>query len=266
MSIEQLKKLPVKDAVYAAMKEHGKPVGANELVMKTLRDQIEAVRPIQFVGFWGIGGKDELDANDYRFIGELEQMQNQIGQLYTQGAHIKIILADMHGVFNGEVLSRDGKDPKAAAVSRYRRLFNNAHAPYLQNVALALQQRGIDILWLSDLYAHQGLEIPNIHEGIDASSQAYEILMEQEQGRHDSYLRSARHNNRGVPVEQAAYHYLRERLQEQPMLVDAFPNHIFFVNGGRNLALRIVPENQLPILYLREGPVWFQHEGGKGGE
>lgn len=262
MEIDQLRNQPVYESVYASLKAYGKPVGPQELVMRTVREHIESDHPIPFVGFWGIGKKQDLDENDRRFLEMLSGLQAQITQHHQPGARITVILADMHGVFNGEVL----RETKAPAVARYRRLFHNAHAPYLAKVASALKEKGMQAVWLSDLYMNHGLEIPNIYDPIDESSEAYEILTEEDQGRHESYLESARHNRRGVPRLQAAYHYIRERLQEKPMLPRAFPGHIFFVNGGRNLALRVVPEGLMSILYLREGPVWFQDKNQKGGE
>lgn len=267
MGLDQLKKSPIQDVLYARLKQDGKPVGPNELFMRTIREHIQKGNPIPIVGLWGIGEKQELDGNDDRFLDSLEELQKDIEEVYQPGAQITVILADMHGVFNGEVLYRQGKERiRAGVVARYRRLFQNAHAPYLAKVAQALENKGIQTRWLSDLYKDHRLEIPNIHHPIDVHSEAHRILMEREQGRHESYIQSARHNRRGVEPIRAAYHYLRGRLQEKQMLVDAFPGHIFFVNGGRNLALRIVPEEEMPILYLREGPVWFQYEDMKGGE
>lgn len=263
MGIDQLRQTPTHEAIFARLKQDGKPVGPNELVMKTIRERMQLGLPLQLVGFWGIGKKDAPDKIDKDFITELGELQNELESIYSGGAQITVILADMHGIFNGEVLE-DGI--RANDIRKRRKAIGNAHAPYLAKVEQVLHEREIHTVWLSDLYAQYGLEIPNIQEAIDTNSEAWTILQEEDQGRRDSYLHSARHNNRGVSAIQAAYHYIRERLQEKRMLHDLFPNHIFFVNGGRNLAIRIVPEGDMPILYLRRGPVWFLQGDQKGGE
>lgn len=268
MNIDQIRKLPVPDMLYARLKQEGKPVGQNEIVMNTLREHIKNGDPIRLAGFWGIGEKNKPDDIDTNFMKSLERLKDDIQQQYQPGMQIIIILADMHGVFNGEVLHRNNREIiQANIVARYRRVFHNAHAPYLAYVEKALHERRIETVWLSDLYKSYGLEIPNIHHPIDESSGLYSIFAETEQRRNESYIKSAQeHNRRGVSPQQAAFHYIRERVQEKSMLTQIFPQHILFVNGGRNLAIRLVPEETMPILYLNAGPVWFQKAEQGGGE
>lgn len=229
--------------VYDILRQSGKPNNYNEYMVKALTHHIASDTPIPIAGFWGVGERENLNEHDNRFLDSLSMLKKKISEVYSYGAEIKVILADLHGVFNGHI------DRKAIQV------FPQPDIPYLNRIQEELHKKDIKTIWLSELYKQCGMQLPDIHEPIDEDSEAYAILKDPQ--RQEGYLYSSRHSRRGVPAIQAAYHYIRERLAEKPMLEKVFKDSLFFVNGGRNLASRLMPEDSLPIHYLHEGPVWF---------
>lgn len=210
---------------------------------------------IPIVGFWGIGEKVAPDAIDLALMQDYVDVQNAIGQIHEPGAQVTILLADEHGIFNG--YGRRGN-----VLERHQRIFPEATPSYLLQVKAILEANGIQTRWLSEVYREHSLALPNIDDPIDPATLAYQILMDEKLG--PKYLEAARHNRRSNDPIRAAYHYIRERQQEWVI----FPEHsMVFVNGGRNLAHKVMPEHALPILYSTKGPAWFQQaREAKGGE
>jgi len=68
-----------------------------------------------------------------------------------------------------------------------------------------------------------------------------------------------KHNKSRVPSEQAAFWYWVMRNQESLPLLQSFPNGFLFINGSKDLGMATLPRD-MPHIYSRVGPVWFQHD------
>ncbi len=192
---------------------------------------------IPLVGFWGEGGKPNVDGHDMRYIAELMALGEAVRENYHPGAQINIILADKHGVFNG--FYRDG-----------------VRSNYLGEIEEQLMESDINTIKLGYLYKEYSLELPDVSEPIQHSSEAYGVF----QKHRAHYVRSAMgHHQRGVSPTVAAFHYVEMRLNERGMLKQAFPHSFLLVNGNKMTAEPLLPLG-VPILYLG-GPVWFKREG-----
>lgn len=227
--------------LYPLIKQSGEAVNNRDNTFEhTLANRIKRRLPIPFVGFWGIGHKPNIDNFDIGMIDNLRALGKQIKAEYEPGAKFTAIMADTHGIYNGFGNEEGAIFPQ--------------HRPYLHQVTEELKLSDIQTQLLSDLYFKWNMQLPNIRNPLDLDSETYQTLMLN----YDQYIRSAQsHNLRGVDKIQAAYHYVAMRLQERAMLAQAFPDTILFVNGGKKLADPLMPK-QMPILYLRQSPVWFR--------
>lgn len=192
-------------------------------------------RPIPFVGFWGVGEKSEIDSLDAEYIDRLDAKRDHVAAHYQHGAQMTIILANIHGVFNGHVP-------------------DNLQSLYLDQIDEALHLRDIHTVWLNQLYHNYGLEMPGSVDLNDPNNEAYWVFRKH----RDKYMRSAlRHHMTEAEARVAGFKYVQMRLQERPMLEEEFPDSLIMVNGTKMTAEPLMPKT-MPVIYLPEGPVWFR--------
>ena len=203
---------------------------------QALAHHIAQESPVPLVGFWGEGGKPQVDGLDRRHVAELVATQERVKQHYNPGASVTLILANRHGEYNGHI--------KPGETSRY-----------LQEVAGMAQDAQIATRWLSDLYDAYGLTLPDPSDPIDTLSKAGWVYAQH----RDQYYPAARHNKRGVDQNKAGYHYVRMRLQERGMLTQEFPHSFLLINGTKMTAEPLLPR-KMPIIYSDNGSVWFRRE------
>jgi len=197
-------------------------------------------KPLQFVGFWGVGGKQIPDQQDARLLSELAAISQAVELKYPKGAEISLIVADSHGQFNGYGNFDD----------------------YLSGVWHMAEERGIQPIALSQLYEQSGLSLPNPQDDIDPSLESYQQIwsVARYSRQIEQLIESAqRHSKAGVDPEIAAFHYVQMRHQEKAMLSQAFPNSAILVNGSKSLGKLTLPLD-MPHMYLKVPPVWF-HQG-----
>ena len=218
---------------------------------RRLQTSILNRQPIQMIGFWGIGGKQQLDKYDERLLAEHEAIRETIGKKYSEAADMMLILANSHGRFNG-YQDFDG---------------------YLEAIAAQANQRGITPISLDDLYAKWNIPLPN--SGLPINKQSQEWIefnngLQREETIHKNHQRGGRrftqflesaskHSRVEVAPEEAAFHYWMMRRQEREPLAQSFSNAILLVNGSEDLGRETLPLD-MPHMYMRIGPVWFQHD------
>jgi hypothetical protein len=193
--------------------------------------------PLQFVGFWGEGRKASPDSKDTDLIGLYMEMQEQIRSVYENGVEIHLIMADLHGQFNG-----------------YQ---DNG---YSQEIWQMAEDAGLSPVALSELYYQFGLVLPNPTDDIIESSLAHQQIwnIPKYHRQVNQWIESAgRHNHNGLDPENAAFNYLVMRLNEKDMLRKSFPDAVVLVNGSKSLSKLILPED-MPHMYLNLGPAWFE--------
>ena len=193
-------------------------------------------QPIQMVGFWGIGGKQEPDRHDEGLLAEYEAIRGAIGKQYHPAAEMMLILANAHGRFNG-YQDFDG---------------------YLGAIAEDANQRGIASVSLYNLYRDWGISLPDPSIPVDKKSKEWR---EFEKSRRFGQLveSAAKHSQVGIAPEDAAFHYWMMRRQEREPLAQSFSNAILLVNGSEDLGREVLPLN-MPHMYMKIGPVWFEHD------
>ncbi|MBI5123728.1 hypothetical protein HZA75_07755 [Candidatus Roizmanbacteria bacterium] len=203
---------------------------------RRLQESILYGQPIQMIGFWGIGGKQEPDRNDESLLVEYEAIREAIGEQYPQAADIMLILANSHGRFNGHQ-NFDG---------------------YLNAIAIDASKRGIGSVSLDDLYREWRISLPDLSIPIDKKSDEWREF--EKSRRFGQLVESAsKHSQIGIAPEDAAFHYWMMRRQEREPLAQSFSNTILLVNGSEDLGRETLPLN-MPHMYMKVGPVWFQHD------
>lgn len=253
--IEKIREMRANDPEKRANKEaysllpHIVSLGAennnpNNIMQIVLADHIKQSSPIPLVGFWGVGEKASADLFDKSYINSLAEMEQKAQGHYSAGAKITIILADLHGRFNG-----------------YPEEDMNG---YLFEVSENLRDAEINSVYLSNLYDQAGLVLPDSTKPIEWNnvSRGTQNWTDWVYLKHkDQIVNSAKAHHKGeLDPNSAAYYYISMRLNEREMLSDSFPNSILLVNGTKHTSQPLLPYD-MPILYLREGPPWFRKEG-----
>lgn len=202
---------------------------------RRMQESILYGQPIQMVGFWGIGGKKQPDRHDESLLAEYESIREAIRKNYPLAADMMLILANVHGRFNG-----------------YQD-FNG----YLENVASEANERGIASVSLDELYKEWNINLPD-SQSVDRKSPEWREFSKSR--RFEQLVESAaKHSQVGINPEDAAFHYWQMRRQEREPLAQSFSNGILLVNGSEDLGREILPLN-MPHMYMKVGPVWFQHD------
>lgn len=192
---------------------------------------------IHLVKFWGVGEKEQPDSLDLKDVQRLGEICDGISQIYEPGVALTLILADSHGQFNGLVQQ-------------------DQRGSYLPQIEQLLLPMGFSTRWISELYEKYGLILPNSRNPINKkpSDEAWVVFNEH----REQHMESARkHHASEVETEAAAYWYVAMRLQERRMLKEEFRGSFVLVNGDPRPAKPLMPEG-VPVIYLREGPVWFK--------
>lgn len=208
----------------------------DSLLEQRLQASILNGQPIQMVGFWGIGGKQQLDRYDESLLSEYEAIRTAIGQQYSHSVDMMLILANAHGRFNG---------------------YQNFDR-YLETIASEANRRKIASVSLNDLYQEWKINLPDSNQPIDKKSREWNEFAQSR--RFNQFVKSAeRHSRVGINPEDAAFRYWQMRRQEREPLSQSFSKGILLVNGSEDLGRETLPLT-MPHIYMKIGPVWFLHD------
>ena len=224
---------------------------SDSLWEKRLQKTILKEQPIQFIGFWGIGVKQRPNQHDENLLSEYEAIGEAVTKNYSKGVDIRLILANTHGRFNGY---QDFDE-------------------YLEQISIDASRRGIKSIALDDLYREWDIQLPNATIPANRESPEWleftsnlereaEIQRDHKRGsrRFTQLVESAsKHSQAGIEPIEAAFYYWIMRQRESTPLSQTFPNGILFINGSDDLG-RITLPLDMPHMYSRIGPVWFQHD------
>jgi len=217
----------------------------HSIAQKILADHITQQTPIPFVGFWGVGDKPSADAIDNKYLAELNSIRQSV-QGHEPGTSITIIMADLHGQFNGFIEKAE----------------DNNSSSYLAQIAKMLAEQNFQVVWLRNLYRKYSLQLPNINDPIKffdnyfSRSEVDAIYSKHKQ----RYVRSTNiHHQHDIDPKQAAYYYVAMRLNEREMLQREYSHSFLLINGTKMASEPLLPKS-MPILYLNTGPVWFKKE------
>ncbi|MBI2010535.1 MAG: hypothetical protein HYS86_05190 [Candidatus Chisholmbacteria bacterium] len=224
----------------------------DSLSERSLAERILSGQPLSFAAFYGVGGKINVDRYDYALLEELRQITQSAAAVisYAPSTQTTLLLADIHGEFNGFIDPQSGKS-------------SDDSYDYLNQVANLAKEMGMQPLWLSQLYQQYGLTLPDLSQPIPEESRARRLVEgHRARGDHraEQLIESARrHHQSGLDPYHIAKHYVAMRLQEAPMLEDLLPASILLVHGSKDLSQAVLPRN-VPALFLDTRPAWFLNE------
>jgi hypothetical protein len=195
-------------------------------------------RPVQAVGFWGVGDKREMDMYDTEFLRQLQTLSQAVEGVHAPGLEPVILLADVHARFNGY-----------------------GHADeYLSQISAQARDMGIASRPLSELYGQWGLPDPAAFYETDLDSPAFGEWNGAKYARQREQLieSAGRHSRAGVGPEQSAFAYFRMRHQEKEPLAYGFPDAFLFANTSPDLGGWLLPKQSMPVMYMQAKPPWFR--------
>lgn len=196
--------------------------------------------PLQFIGFWGVGKKSVPDNYDLELLNTYGNLQKQVQAVYSPGAEITLLLADIHGMSNGFNRSDD-------------------YHPQIANLA---HEQNIQTVNLSSLYESWGLDLLDPQNGINTSLDVYHSVWQNPKyfrQQQQMIVSAQKHGRQDLDPETVAFYYANMRHQEKEPLSQTFPDAILMVNGSKSMGKVTLPLN-MPHMYLKIGPVWFYEE------
>lgn len=203
----------------------------NMMEQRFQRSIIEG-QPIQLVSFWGVSEKKSPDTSDFLMLDEYRIIKELIEAITSSKVGINIILANTHGRFNGY----------------------QDFEGYYGSIYLEARRKGLIPISLDRLYEEWGIDLPDINQPVD--EKLWKKFTELRQS--VQLIESAKkHSRLGIEPDKAAYLYWLMRHQEAESLSRTFSNGVLFINGSRDLGMVTLPRD-MPHVYSRFGPVWFQ--------
>ncbi len=198
-----------------------------------IKNAVASQSPIPLVSFCGIGDKDGLDDRDYIGFNAFGGLNEHISKYYKPGIAVSVIIADIHGVFNGY----------------YNETYAQAAQDHLVNQAWVAQT-----VKLSDLYNAYRLYLPT-PEMIDGHVATF--LEEQPELSEQLSVQAQRHY-KGEHDGYGHLLYAHMRLQERDMLMSEFGYSMLMVHGSPSNSRDLLPS--MGILYLNMEPHWFRKD------
>jgi L-tyrosine isonitrile synthase len=200
-----------------------------DLLFATVEAAVDALRPIQFVLYWGKGPRPYIDEPERTCLGFISQMTQRIHCAYGPGAQVTLILTDTHAEHNGHI--RDVIDS------------------YFAEVAEAARHHGFDTTCLSNIVTAQLTRIRSVTEAPSA-----ELLAKLEPS-------AAKWYRGDEPVTAGAERYFHLNMIEKQAVEIQFPRAVFVTFN--NSDYRVLFPDTLPVFYmysLRKGfavKPWF---------
>jgi L-tyrosine isonitrile synthase len=202
-----------------------------DLLFATVEAAVDALRPIQFVLYWGKGPRPYIDEPERTCLGFISQMTQRIHCAYGPGAQVTLILTDTHAEHNGHI--RDVIDS------------------YFAEVAEAARHHGFDTTCLSNIVTAQLTRIRSVTEAPSA-----ELLAKLEPS-------AAKWYRGDEPVTAGAERYFHLNMIEKQAVEIQFPRAVFVTFN--NSDYRVLFPDTLPVFYmysLRKGfavKPWFMN-------
>lgn len=191
--------------------------------------------PIKLVGFWGVGQKKNANWADESSCQFLNDLNNEIKEVYPPGIEFTFIFATKHGVHNGY----NSKDINSY-IDDIIKLFNKYSFKYLF----------LDSLW--DKYQISFNKIDNIYK---SKPENWWERIENTQ----TIERNASNRNIRLEPKIAAQKYYIMRGLEKEMLEKEFNGYIFHAFSD-SLLKNVLPNMPTLYFYAREGwsdTPWF---------
>ena len=202
-----------------------------DLLAKTVQNNIKTKTPVHLVGFWGASDKEVVDNNDINALKKFEEINQQVKKIYSPGCKFTFILADEHARLN--------KYPKTKYIK------------YLNQIVKEIKKYGMNFVYLSELYKKEKITSKDISNEIkNITKDSWRDL----RNRKD-LEKSAKNKGFQNPVTEAKRYYA-VRVLESHMLKKNFPEsiyHTYYEDIHQNL----FPD--IPTLYLWVGKRGYTH-------
>lgn len=199
---------------------------------ETLTDINDIVRasedkPIQMVGYWGVGEKKTPNENDIRALERLVEIM----RLTDDKIKVHLILADKHGELNG-----------------YK---NNT---YLKEISILSEEKNISTTFLSSIYEKLGFNVSDLNNVSDdiwiQFPDCYRCFLEK---------RASKHQKNHLAADDAKRYLHMTQLEKQKLNL-VFPNCIWFTYGDVKKLRALYPKPVISIWPHKRGKSelpWF---------
>ncbi len=224
--------MPIEEQIYSLLRSRrynrGKPYLPKDIHF-LIKNAVKKSKPIELVGFWGVGPKSKSDSNDELACKFLNDLNLEIRNLYPPGLNFTFIFADMHGLHNG-----------------YKKTVIQS---YIKSVNQIFKKYGFKSIFLSDLWKKYGISFDLIRQKQLGQNKNWWSLVEN----NEVIERNAKNRNIHLNHIEAAQKYFVMRDLEKSILESEFPNSIFHAFSDPKLK-NVLPD--MPTLYFYAKPGW----------
>lgn len=184
-------------------------------------------KPIQVIGYWGVGEKKDPTEIDQKALDRLAKMM----ELADNQIKVHLILADKHGELNGYI-----------------------NDTYLSEISKLAEEKNISTVYLSAIYKEIGLndsDLTNVSDDIwNQFPWCYRHIIE----------KRARKHQKNCLASEDAKRYLRMTQVEKQKMSAIFPNCIWFTYGDIKNLRDLFPKPIISIWPHKRGQSelpWF---------
>lgn len=195
---------------------------------RKLIDFIENNKPIELVGFWGVGPKKHSNWADETSCEFLSKLNREIKEIYPLGLEFTFVLATEHGIHNGY-------DKKVID-------------SYIRDIIKLFNKYSFKYIFLDDLWQKYGISFEKIDEIWKNKPKGWWQTIEN----REVIERNASNRNIRLDPKTAAQKYFIMRSLEKVMFEKGFPNSIFHVFSDSKLK-NVLPNLPTLYFYAREG-------------
>lgn len=201
----------------------------SESVLRQITVAVQKDTPIRLIGFWGVGSKAAPNWADKKSCLFLDELNQEIKDLYSPGIQFTFVFAKPHGLHNGYAAGNIDT--------------------YIQGMQNLFKEYGFKYLELEPLWHKYNISFDIIER----------VVKEKEQGwwkkipEHELIERNATHRNIRLDPLLAAQHYFIMRDLEKKIFETEFSNSIFHAFSDPDLHV-VLPD--MPTLYFYGRESW----------
>lgn len=204
----------------------------DERIKENIQQSIESNTAIQLIGFWGIGQKDKRNWADEESCAFLNELNEEIKQIYPPGIEFTFIFATKHAEHNGY---------SVASVNSY-----------IQSITELMDNYSFKHLSLDTLWTKYHIDFEKIDSMLATKEQDWWDNISE----RDVIEKNASHRNKKYDPKLAAQKYYIMRNLEKEMLEKEFPNYIFHAFSDPKLK-DVLPN--MPTLYFWGTKQWHSN-------
>jgi pyoverdine/dityrosine biosynthesis protein Dit1 len=202
------------------------PYSVNEIKQR-IAYSISNNKPIKLVGFWGIGSKKRPTGAESATCEFLNELNNEIKQIYPSGIDFLFIFANIHGIHNG--------------------IDDQTIISYTNEMKKLFQKFGFTFIHLDKLWNKYGITFDKINKILKSKPNDWWTTIHNSKILEKNAKKISKNPNH---VASAKKYYIMRNL-EKKMLEEEFKDSIFHTFSG----LKNINPN-MPTLYLYSRKGW----------